>query len=364
MRHDTPATTIHTSSGRRQALARISHRAGLLPPLAQARAMLRDDLRILAYHRVLEPLPPGFSFDLELVSAWAESFREQMALVRRRFHPMRFDEVLACLYAGRRLPRNAVLVTFDDGYDDNYRVAYPILHDLGVSAMFFVSTGHIDSGVPYSYDWLVHMLCVTEADTLALPELQIACALPPDLGKRRVVAANVLDRLKGLDEGSQARIIARLAREWRLPIPHRHPDCRPMTWAQLREMQDNGMEVGSHGVNHRMLAKLPPALMRAELVESRRRIGVELGRPAQVVSYPVGGHDAFNREVETAARAAGYEMACSYVAGTSRPGPDTLFSLRRLPIERDMDQAWFEAVVALPELFMHRSRRRLPNHAG
>ena len=145
MRHDTQATTA-PSTGRRQALARISHRAGLLPPLARARAVLRDDQRILAYHRVLETVPPAFSFDLELVSAWAERFREQMALIRRRFHPMRFDEVLACRDAGRRLPRNAVLVTFDDGYDDNYRVAYPILHDLGLSAMFFVATGHIAHG--------------------------------------------------------------------------------------------------------------------------------------------------------------------------------------------------------------------------
>lgn len=363
MRQDTQATTA-PSNGRRQALARISHRAGLLPPLARARAVLRDDLRILAYHRVLETVPPAFSFDLELVSAWAERFREQMALIRRRFHPMRFDEVLACRDAGRRLPRNAVLVTFDDGYDDNYRVAYPILHDLGLSAMFFVATGHIDSGVPFSYDWLVHMVCVTDADALSVAELEIDCALPPDLVRRRAIAARVLDRIKALEEGAQARIIARLAREWRLPIPSRHPDCRPMSWSQLREMQDDGMEVGSHGVNHRMLAKLPPELMKAELVESRRRIGVELGRPAQVVSYPVGGHDAFNRQVEVAARAAGYEMACSYLAGTSRPTAESLFALRRLPVERHMDQAWFEAVVALPELFLHRSRRRVPARAA
>ena len=78
------------------------------------------------------------------------------------------------------------------------------------------------------------------------------------------------------------------------------------------------MEVGSHGVHHRMLAKLPAAAMKAELVDSRHRIAAELGMPARVVSYPVGGHDAFNAEVETAARAAGYEMACSYIAGTSR----------------------------------------------
>lgn len=363
MRQDTPATTI-ARTPRRQQLARISKRAGLLPPLRQARALLRDDLRILAYHRVMEPVAPDFSFDLDLVSAWAERFREQMTLLRKRFHPMRFDEVLASVDKGRRLPRNAVLISFDDGYDDNYRVAFPILKDLGLSAMFFVATGHIDSGRPYAYDWLVHMLCVTGARVLELPELQFACPLPDGIAARRALAARVLDGLKGLDDATQARIIDALARAWDLPLPASHHDCRPMTWPQLQQMHEAGMEVGSHGVHHRMLAKLPPAAMKAELVDSRRRIGAELGVPARVVSYPVGGHDAFDAAVEFAARAAGYEMACSYLTGTNSLDERTLYSLRRLPVEREMDQAWFEAVMALPELFCHRSRSRAPVRVG
>ncbi|HJW45982.1 MAG TPA: polysaccharide deacetylase family protein [Lysobacter sp.] len=349
--------------GRRQQLARISKRLGLLPSIRNVRALVRgDDLRILAYHRVLDAAGPNFSFDVELVSASAECFREQMTLLRRRFHPMRFDEVLACVDTGRRLPRNAVLVSFDDGYDDNYRVAFPILQDLGMSAMFFVATGHIDSGTPYLYDWLVHMLCVTSADALELPDLQLACPLPGDLAGRRAIAARVLDGLKSLDDAAQTRAIGELERVWGMPVPASDRDCQPMTWGQLRQMHEAGMEVGSHGVHHRMLAKLPAVTMKAELVDSRQRIGIELGTPARVLSYPVGGHDAFNTDVEAAARAAGYEMACSYIAGTSRPDRNALFSLRRLPVERDRDQAWFEAVMAAPEIFCHRTRHRVPGH--
>jgi peptidoglycan/xylan/chitin deacetylase (PgdA/CDA1 family) len=118
-----------------------------------------------------------------------------------------------------------------------------------------------------------------------------------------------------------------------------------MSWDNLREMRDGGMEIGSHGVHHRMLAKLPASLMNAELVESRRRMKAELGAPARVLSYPVGGHDAFDEDVIAAARAAGYEMACTYM-------------------ERCMDPAWFEAVLAWPGLFIHRSRRRDASWVG
>ncbi|MET0813905.1 MAG: polysaccharide deacetylase family protein, partial [Pseudoxanthomonas sp.] len=154
--------TLSSRAGRRQRLARRSHAAGLLPVLRRLRSALRHDLRILAYHRVLESADPeGFSFDTELISATGDQFREQMRAIKRDFHPMRFDQVLSCIDANRRLPKGAILVTFDDGYDDNYRIAYPILRELGMSAMFFVSTGHIDSGMPYAYDWLVHMICTT-----------------------------------------------------------------------------------------------------------------------------------------------------------------------------------------------------------
>ena len=59
--------------------------------------------------------------------------------------------------------------------------------------------------------------------------------------------------------------------------------CRPMAWEQLREMHAGGMEIGSHGVGHRMLAKLDDAELTAEIVGSRDAIGRALGTPARVI---------------------------------------------------------------------------------
>jgi peptidoglycan/xylan/chitin deacetylase (PgdA/CDA1 family) len=346
-------------AGRRPRLARACARAGLLPLIARVRSALCHDLRILAYHRVLEQAEPaGFRFDPELISAASDAFRQQLAIVKRRFVPMRFDELIDCFDRGRPAPRRAVLITFDDGYDDNYRHAWPILRDAGMSAMFFVSTGHIDSGRPYAYDWLVHMLCTTRAASLQAPELGIDWALPDDLGARRAFAARLLDLIKALDADAQQALIDRLQREWSLPSDGGHSDCRPMTWAQLREMHAGGMEVGSHGVDHRMLAKMPRAAMREEVMVSKRTIERELGCEARVISYPVGGADAYDDEVVAAVRDAGYRMACSYLAGPERPRPDTRYAMRRIPVERQMDAHWFESILALPEVFCHRSRTR------
>ncbi len=350
---DIPAT------GRRQWLARACQRSRALPMLQGLRSFWRNDLRILAYHRVLEmPPSPDFTFDVELVSATAEGFRQQMALLKRRFRPISFAEVIDCLRHNRPLSKGAVLVTFDDGYDDNYRVAFPILQELGMSAMFFVSTSHIDTGAAYAYDWMVHMLCTTNADTLDLPELGIEWPLPHDMGLRRILAARLLDRLKTLDADAQERLIGRLETKWGLPRAHGHADCKPMEWSQLREMQQAGMEVGSHGATHRMLAKLPEPDMQQEVCVSLATLQRELGVTPAVISYPVGGSDAFDASVVEAVRDAGFALGCSYIVGTTMLSASNRYAMRRLPVERDMDLGWFEAMLAVPEVFSYASRLR------
>jgi peptidoglycan/xylan/chitin deacetylase (PgdA/CDA1 family) len=345
--------------GLRQRAARVLRAGGLLPGLLMLRSLHRRDLRVLAYHRVLPgAVAQAFEFDPELVSATAEQFRAQMALLRRRFHPLRFREVIDAIDHGRRLPPRAVVVTFDDGYDDNYRVAFPILRELGLPATFFVSTGHIDSGRAYAYDWLVHMIRGVHAARLQVAELRLDRAFPDTRDGRLALAAELLDRMKALDAPTQAAIIQRLEREWSMPRAAGHADCRPMGWDQLREMHAAGMEIGSHGVWHHMLAKLPREEMRQEVTGSKQTLERELGAPCEVISYPVGGCDAYDDEVLRAVRDAGYRLGCSYLSGTNPLPLDEPFGLRRLAVERHMDLSWFAAQTSLPEIFSYPSRQR------
>jgi len=343
--------------GKRPALARSFSRLGLLPALHSVRRLLRGDLRILTYHRVLDIDPAKFDFDRALVSASAEQFREQMAYVKKCFQPMRFRDVLEHLDEGRPLPRDALIITFDDGYDDNYRVAFSILRELGLPATFFVSTGHIDTGQPYAYDWLVYMLMRTPATHVELPEIDLTLSLPPSREGREAVGADLLDRLKLLDDDRQSSLIGRLEQIWSMPR-RPHPDCRPMTWDQLREMHASGMEIGSHGVDHRMLAQLPVAAMRAEVSESRATLERELGVAPEVLSYPVGGSNAFSADVIEALKAEKFRIGCSYISGSNRLPLGDLYALQRLPVEQYIDQDWFCGMLVSPELFSHRKRQR------
>jgi len=298
------------ATGIRGRIGEMCYSSGLLPPLQAMRAMLQKELRILAYHRIRPvPDPDTYEFDLELISATPERFHEQMSRIKRHFRPMRLTDVVAAMDAGQPLPPNAVAVTFDDGYDDNFHYAFPILRDLGIPATFFVSTGHIDTGRPFGYDWLMHMILLTSAPRLELPELAIDVPMPAERARRRELGGHVLLQMKNIDAFAQEALIARLQTDWSLPCDHTPDDCRPMTWDQLRQMSAAGLEIGSHGVYHRMLAKMPPDAMVREVRESKATLDREIGADTVVMSYPVGGDRAFDRTVMDATREAGFDAA-------------------------------------------------------
>lgn len=339
------------ASGIRGRVAELCYSTGALHSLQRMRSWWQRDLRILAYHRVMPlPDPATFDFDLELISTTPERFRAQMLHVKQHFTPVSLGDVAAALDHGDALPADAVAITFDDGYDDNYRIAYPILHELDIPATFFVSTGHIDTGKPFGYDWLVHMILLTHAPRLVLPEIGMDVPMPHDRGLRRSLAGTVLKNMKSIDAMKQEAMIERLEQEWRMTSNVRPDDCRPMTWDQVREMHAAGFDIGSHGVYHRMLAKLSGGLMAEEIRQSKATLDRELGAPATLMSYPVGGDRAFDEGVMNATRGAGFDLAVCYICGTNPRPASNRYALLRLPVERMMGPGWFAAMLALPSL--------------
>jgi hypothetical protein len=233
------------------------------------------------------------------------------------------------------------------------------LRELDLPATFFVSTGHVDSGRPYDYDWLVHMVLRTTASRLHIPELGLDLPLPEERIGRRQLAGEILNRLKALQAVIQSALLARLAADLDVPMTGVHPACQPMSWEQLREMHAAGFEIGSHGVNHRMLAKLPQSELESELRDSKATLERELGGAATLISYPVGGDAAFDERVVQATIAAGYRAGCSYISGTNPMPSANRYALYRLPVEREMSAGWFASMLTLPELMSYPTVSRI-----
>lgn len=340
-------------TSKRDLAARLLGRIGVVRISTTLRARVGSAVTILAYHRILDvPDEGAFPFDVELVSASSEAFERQMRYVRRHCSPITFETLLGHLDAGESLPRNATIVTFDDGFADNYTYAFPILQRLGVPATIFVSTGYLDCQEHFWYERVAHAVMTSKMASLTSPEGRSIPLPSPPAGRRRVVAA-LLSALKLVPNAVRLGYLQALDRE----LDH-GVDCGgdlrsgPMTWEQAREMSSAGIEFGSHTVSHPVLSRLEPWDLTRELNESKSRLEEMLGKSAVVIAYPVGGREAISEGVLEATRAAGYRLGATYIPGVQSPTQWKPFELRRVHIERYVDDDLFRASIAFPSVFV------------
>lgn len=103
----------------------------------------QDRVIILLYHRLISKkgLEDGAFHDNEpIYASFDTSFEEQMRYLKDNdYITISFDDYVQCRNGLKELPRKPVIVTFDDGYESNYRYAYPILRKYGLKATIFVT---------------------------------------------------------------------------------------------------------------------------------------------------------------------------------------------------------------------------------
>ncbi len=115
-------------------------RSGLLQMAGRVRG---GSAAILMYHSVMED-PGSQEVYLGEIVHPRNAFRSQMELLARRFHPTSLDQVGRFVKGEGEIPDRAVVVTFDDGYADNYEIAAPVLQEVGVSATFYATVDSVE----------------------------------------------------------------------------------------------------------------------------------------------------------------------------------------------------------------------------
>lgn len=108
---------------------------------------------MLYYHRVNATPRRLLGLVSQELSVSPAAFARQLAyLRRRRFVPLSAADVEAHLESGRPFPAKALLITFDDGYADNYTEALPLLRAAGIPALVFLPTDFVGRAEPFPWD--------------------------------------------------------------------------------------------------------------------------------------------------------------------------------------------------------------------
>jgi peptidoglycan/xylan/chitin deacetylase (PgdA/CDA1 family) len=322
------------------------YRTGVLGMIAASR--LRGRVVVLMYHRVLTPDAEATAWSHPAIVVRRVTFERQMARLAARFQMLTLDAFEA--YLGRSAAagdgRPGCLVTFDDGWIDTYRDAWPVLDAHHVPAVVFLPTRFIGTGRMFWREELGRLLF--DAWTRARADATFAASaasmlqahgltglLQQPAGEIRDAILRATQALRHQGEAEAPAILADL-QALCAETPRSETSDAFMDWAQVREMAAAGISFGAHGVTHRILSTLPLTVAAQEVAESRAAVATGLAAPVTSFSYPNGG---WNADVARAVGETGFRVAFSTDVGPVGPAADR-FAIRRFNVHEDAAGSW------------------------
>lgn len=259
---------------------------------------------VFNYHRIGDR--NTCEFDREVFSCTAQAFEEHCSFIKSYFEVVSLEQLELIIKENRHLEKRYAVFTFDDGYIDNYTVAYPILRKHNISASFYVATDFVGSKLIPWWDEIAFILRHSQGSTYQLPNsstkyLLIENDLEAVISRiiydaKRLETVTVLDVLDDIRQKFPDASKELSIKDYQLFI----------NWKQLREMNLAGMDIGSHTLSHQMLSQLPLNLQERELRYSKEIIENSLDSTISSVVYPIGRKHCYTAETCNLAAALGY----------------------------------------------------------
>jgi peptidoglycan/xylan/chitin deacetylase (PgdA/CDA1 family) len=286
---------------------------------------------IVCYHRVVENFETAAQNSIPSMLVSTAMFERHVDWLARRFRLVSLDDIALHLEFGHHFSKPAAAITFDDGYADVYRHAYPVLKRKGIPAAIFVVTGLVGTGRPQIFDYLYLILRVLQSKRLPLGRT-VADAVRSTgthfpaldtLMSEEAPFAVMSILLKSLPGGSVQQVVENLRTQ--VPLDRQAvEDIGPLTWDMIETMKRNGMTFGSHTKSHSLLTRESVETVFDELVGSKQVLETRLGSPVRHFAYPDG---QYNPAVVEAVKASGYRYG--YGICQSRYKALPLFTIRR-----------------------------------
>jgi peptidoglycan/xylan/chitin deacetylase (PgdA/CDA1 family) len=287
-------------------------------------------LTIVLYHGVAPHRVQGI-YNYRRMFIAPEAFGDQLAYLKSHYTVLPLDEACERLRAGT-LPPNALAITFDDGYRNNFAYAYPSLKQHRLTATFFLTTNFVFKKEPLWLDRLKYAVG--------------ALALPYEERVRRY--SRVRDELKKLpDDERQARVkeIETEAGVSFDTFDGERAVYAPLTADDIAEMRAGGMTFGAHTESHPILTNIARDRLQREIRNSKDIVTRECGGTSSLFCYPNGQAEDFNAEVEKAVRDSGFAGAVTTLEGTNDAGTD-VYKLRRITMDGIENTATFAVAVS------------------
>jgi peptidoglycan/xylan/chitin deacetylase (PgdA/CDA1 family) len=293
-------------------------------------------LYIPSYHR--------FSLQKEIIPSTPrciaiKSFKEQIEFLCQNFEVIPLSLIAECIKKREPFPKNSITITIDDGYKDNYLLAYPILRKYRVPATIFLTTSYIEGK---QTPWEAKVSFAISHTSLKELSLDGIGKFNLEGERKRYIARKfIIKRLKNVSEKRKNALLEKIFEICGVKIPTNLGKELMLSWDEIREMNENGIEFGVHTVHHPELTNISLREAKWEIEESKREIEEKLGKPVIAFAYPSG---VYNKEIVQLVKDAGFLCAVTTTVREVKPWSNPYELGRAIGIDEDFSK--FKAIVS------------------
>jgi len=262
------------------------------------------------YHRIADP-----ESDIWSIAVSPDNFEQHLKMLQKTGNVVPLD-LLAEGINSHSMPRNSIAITFDDGYNDNFTVARPLLEKYNLPATFFITSGNLGGKKEFWWDDLEYHLLFAQRlpaffsllinDQLIESELQEETFLTEEIRKKHIswdacieepptkraaLFFKLWQHLKVLPDIAQQQYLEKIKNWTALQISTRQ-ECASMSVSDLKQLVENNLfTIGAHTVNHPALAYHSPEFQKKEMLENRKFLQEITGQEINLIAYPYGNYN-------------------------------------------------------------------------
>jgi len=315
------------------------------------RLPLRNKLIVLNYHRV-RPNDSHFTtaFDDGVYTLNMDQFNQQIKWLKNNTLILSERELIDCYRDGIFIPPKTsapcVMITFDDGYRDNYTLAYPILKYYEVPAILFVATQMVNTRQVPWWDVIAYLIKRCSKPFISFDGRQF----PMGTQKMESIAFFQLMMKKEQYEHTKY-LLPDLSDACEVTLPDADvQDKEILTWEEIREMAQKYIAVGSHTHTHRVLSTINTSSQKEEMILSKLIIEENIGQPVLSISYPVGEPKYITEETPEIAASSGFVLGFTTNTGVNYWKRIQRYTIRRIAYLLEKVST-VSLLTILPELF-------------
>lgn len=284
-------------------------------------------IRILAYHRVDDDI---FYHQIGLAVS-SSNFEKQMFYLKKYYNIISLKDALYILKNGLEIPPRAIVITFDDGYKDNYINAFPVLKKYNIPATIFLCVNPINNGTYLWPDQIINVLKHFSANYLDLRKYGLDAYTVKTLEEKKQVLYKICDYLKKTSLKESQTLTNYLAST----LNEGSKNNLMLDWEEINEMKKYNISFGSHTLTHPILTEIPIEEAMKEIRESKKIIEDRLRETIDFFAYPYGSKKEFNDQIIKLLKDTGYSCACTLISGPNKKGTN-LYTLKRYSINEGM----------------------------